>query len=168
MRTKKWTRRRSAMSLSRALTLKPRALCAGGFTLVELMVVAVVVAILAAAIVTSLVGHTEKARVSVAHSDIAKLETALDIFCLDTGSYPTTEQGLRVLFTAPEDEEGWRGPYVRKPDFSDPWGNDYVYRSPGIRASYPYEIASYGKDGQEGGEGDDADITSWVDVETGP
>ena len=168
MRTKKWTCRHSAMSLSRALTLKPRVLCAGGFTLVELMVVAVVVAILAAAIVTNLVGHTEKARVSTAQSDIAALEQALAVFYLDTGSYPTTEQGLPVLFTAPEDEEGWDGPYVTKPRFKDPWGNDYIYRSPGTRGSYPYEIVSYGKDGQEGGEGDDADSQSWVDVEAGP
>jgi len=139
---------------------------AAGFTLIELMIVAVVLAILAAAIVPNVVGRTETARRGRAQSDIAVLEDALEMFYLDTGTYPTTEQGLRVLYFEPESEiAGWAGRYVRKPNFADPWGNDYVYRSPGEQSEQPYEIVSYGRDAQEGGEGPDEDIQSWVDTE---
>ena len=141
-------------------------LASAGFTLIELMVVAVVVAILAAAIIPSLVGRAEVARRSRAQADIAVLETALELFYLDMGHYPTTEQGLRALYFAPAEEaEKWREPYLKKPLFEDPWGNEYVYRSPGTHSSQPYEIVSYGKDGEEGGEKDDADVQSWVDIE---
>jgi len=139
---------------------------AAGFTLVELMIVAVVLAILAAAIIPRFVGRTEAARQMRALADIAHLETQLELFCLDMGRYPTTEEGLRALYFPPEaDDEGWKGPYVLKPTFEDPWGNAYVYSSPGLHTDMPYEILSYGKNGEEGGEGDDADITSWVEAQ---
>jgi len=135
------------------------------FTLVELLIVAVVLAILAAAIVPNLMGRTEKARRSRAQADVANLELALDLFYLDMGRYPTTEEGLRVLYFKPQDEaDNWRR-CLRKPLFEDPWGNEYIYRSPGTQSDQPYEVVSYGKDGEEGGEGDDEDIQSWVDVE---
>mgnify|MGYP006284098643 CR=1 FL=1 len=135
-----------------------------GFTLIELMIVAVVLAILAAAIVPNVVGRAETARRSRAQSDIAALETALDLFYVNVGRYPTTEEGLRVLYYEPEAEvDGWKGPYLKKPIFEDPWGNEYVYRSPGVYSNQPYEIMSHGKDGEEGGEGDNADVKSWVE-----
>lgn len=135
-----------------------------GFTLIELMIVAVVLAILAAAIVPNVVGRAETARRSRAQSDIAALDTALDLFYVNVGRYPTTEEGLRVLYYEPDTEvEGWKGPYLKKPIFEDPWGNEYVYRSPGVYSNQPYEIMSYGKDGEEGGEEDNADVKSWVE-----
>ena len=108
----------------------------------------------------------QPARRARAQADIAAFETVLDMFSLDIGRYPTTEEGLRVLYFEPEtDADRWRGPYLKKPQFRDPWGSDYVYRSPGIYSDQPYEIVSYGKDAQEGGEGDDADVPSWVEME---
>lgn len=136
------------------------------FTLIELMIVAVVLAILAAAIVPNVVGRAEKARRSRAKSDIAMLESLLDNFYLDVGRYPTTEEGLRVLYYAPEEgAEQWGGPYMKKPQFTDPWGNEYVYRSPATNTEMPYEIISYGADGEEGGEDDNADVTSYIETE---
>ena len=133
-----------------------------GFTLIELMIVAVVLAILAAAILPNVIGRTETARQMRAKSDIAVLEMALDLFYLDMGRYPATEEGLRVLYYPPEtDAEKWTGPYLKKPTLEDPWDNPYVYYSPGTHTDMPYEIISYGKDGDEGGEADGADITSW-------
>ncbi len=135
-----------------------------GFTLIELMVVMVLLAILAAAIVPNVVGKSDKAKYTKAKTDIAMIESLLDQYYLDMGRYPTTEEGLRVLFFKPEDDDGsWKGPYSKKPIPNDPWGNPYVYESPGTHSQQPYEVASYGKDGAEGGEGDyNEDIVSWV------
>jgi general secretion pathway protein G len=137
----------------------------GGFTLIELMIVAVVLGILAAAIVPRVMGRQEVARRNRAKSDIAALETALELFYLDMGRYPTSEEGLRVLYYEPEGEsENWRR-QLKKPLFNDPWGNQYEYRCPGIYSDLPFEIVSYGMDGEEGGEDDAADVQSWVEVE---
>ena len=167
MKTAELARKYFLKSAARVTLLRARGSAAAGFTLIELMVVAVVLAILAAAIIPRFIGQTEKARCARAESDIAALETALELFHLNMGHYPSTEEGLRVLYFAPEtDEEKWAGPHLTKPRFKDPWDNEYVYRSPGTYSEQPYEIVSYGKDGEEGGEGDDADITSWVDIES--
>ena len=81
------------------------------------------------------------------------------------GRYPTTEEGLNALYYAPEqDQEKWHGPYPKKPISKDPWGHDYVYESPGTHSSLPYEVSSYGRDGKEGGEGEDADVISWAET----
>lgn len=136
------------------------------FTLIELMVVLVILGILAVAIVPNVVGKSDKAKQAMAQADIAVIEGLLDQFYLDMGRYPSTEEGLRVLYYPPEeDEASWGGPYSKKPIADDPWGNDYVYECPGLHTSLPYEVMSLGKDGQEGGEGYDADITSWVEEE---
>ena len=136
-----------------------------GFTLIELMVVAVVLAILAAVIIPNVVGRTEVARRARAESDIAALEDMLELFYLDVGRYPTAEEGLRVLYFKPDaDAENWRR-YARKPRFEDPWGNGYVYRCPGLYSDMAYEIVSHGKDKQAGGEDDNADVQSWVETE---
>jgi general secretion pathway protein G len=139
-----------------------------GFTLVELMVVAIVLAILAAAVVPRLVTRTEVARRSRAAADIAQFETLLELFYLDMGRYPTSSEGLRVLYFRPEGEDDkWQGPYLKKPTFMDPWGHEYVYRIPGTASDQPYEVLSRGADGEEGGEGDAADVQSWIEIEQG-
>jgi len=138
------------------------------FTLIELMVVLIILGILAVAIVPNVVGKSDKAKQTTARANIAVIEGLLDQFYLDMGRYPTTEEGLRVLFYEPEEEaEKWGGPYPKKPIGNDPWGNPYIYESPGTRSSLSlaYELMSLGKDGQEGGENYDADITSWPQEE---
>ena len=133
------------------------------FTLVELMVVVVILGILASAILYNVVGKSEMAKRTKAKVDIATIENLLDLFYLDMNRYPITEEGLDVLYhPSDEDQEKWKGPYAKKPIGKDPWGNPYLYECPGIRSGMPYEVMSLGRDGEEGGEGDDADITSWV------
>jgi general secretion pathway protein G len=135
------------------------------FTLVELMVVLLILGILAVAIVPNVVGKTDRAKRTKAQSDIAVIEGLLDQFYLDMSRYPTTDEGLKALYEAPEqDQEKWHGPYPKKPISKDPWGNPYVYECPGTHSSLPYELTSYGRDGKEGGEGEDADVTSWADA----
>jgi len=138
---------------------------AKAFTLVELMVVLLILGILAVAIVPNVVGKSDQAKRTKAGSDIAVMEGLLDQLYLDMGRYPTTEEGLRTLYYPPEQErEKWRGPYSKKPIVNDPWGHPYLYDCPGSHSTLPYEVASYGKDGTEGGEGDNADIISWAEV----
>ena len=132
-----------------------------GFTLVELMLVVIIIGILAALVVPSLVGRSEQARQNAAKSDVqGSLSTALDIFEQDTGAYPTTEQGLLALIKAPEEVPGWRGPYLKADAVpTDPWGGEYVYKAPGDHEPLPYDLASYGRDGKEGGGDDVANYT---------
>jgi general secretion pathway protein G len=132
------------------------------FTLVELMVVLLILGILAVAIVPNVVGKTDRAKRTKAQADIAVIESLLDQFYLDMGRYPTTEEGLNVLYYPPEeDKEKWHGPYPKKPIGKDPWGHDYIYECPGTHTSLPYEISSLGRTGKEGGEGEDAPVISW-------
>jgi len=139
-----------------------------GFTLIELMVVLAILALLAAAILPNVVGKSDAAKQSKAKTDIAMIESLLDQFYLDMGRYPTTDEGLNALFTAPEsDGTKWKGPYSKKKIPTDPWGNPYEYNSPGTHSSAPYEVCSYGRGGQEGGEGPDADVVSWETEESG-
>lgn len=134
-----------------------------GFTLLELLVVLVILGLLAALIGPRVVGRLGKAKKDIARSQISLLESALDQFRLDVGRYPTTEEGLRALIEPPEDEEiraRWQGPYLKKRKIPlDPWGHPYQYRSPGEHGEY--DLWSYGADGKPGGEGENADITSW-------
>ncbi|MBA3014258.1 MAG: type II secretion system major pseudopilin GspG [Proteobacteria bacterium] len=138
-----------------------------GFTLIELMVVMVILAILAGLIVPRIMGRPEEARRTKAAIQIQNLETALKLYSLDNGAYPTTEQGLEALVTPPSVgklSSKWReGGYLEKGRVpKDPWSNDFIYLHPGIQGEY--EIISYGADGQQGGEGKDADISNW-DIE---
>ena len=135
-----------------------------GFTLIELMVVIVILSILAVYVAPKLVGREEQAKQVKARVDIQGLETALKLYKLDNGRYPTTEQGLEALVEPPDTgkaAENWReGGYIEKGKIaSDPWGNDYIYLSPGSHGDY--DIISYGADGEPGGEGDNKDIKSW-------
>ncbi len=134
-------------------------------TLIELLVVMMILVILASAVALSVVNKMHVARVNAAKADIATFESALDLYQLAMGEYPTTEQGLMALFEPPSgvDADAWRqkgGPFVKKKNFSDAWGHEYVYTSPGADGR-PYDIVSYGADGRAGGEGKDADICSW-------
>jgi general secretion pathway protein G len=137
-----------------------------GFTLIELMVVLIILALLVTVIVPNVVGKSDDAKQTKARADIASIEALLDQYYLDMGHYPTTEEGLRALYRAPSDgEEKWKGPYSKKPIPPDPWGEPYGYESPGTHTNQPYEVWSYGRNKQEGGEGFDVDITSWFEDE---
>jgi general secretion pathway protein G len=135
-----------------------------GFTLIELMVVIVILGILAGLIVPRIMGRPEEARRAKAAMQMESMETALKLYKLDSGTYPSTEQGLQALVEAPsvgEPPRNWReGGYLEKGKVpKDPWGNDYVYMSPGAHGEY--DLLSYGSDGEPGGEDKDKDIASW-------
>ncbi len=145
-------------------TAKSMKTCNRGFTLIELMVVIVILGILAGLIVPKIIGRPEEAKQVKAKIQIEALETALKLYKLDNGGYPDTEQGLIALVQQPETgtlPKKWRkGGYLEKKKLpSDPWGNDFVYLSPGIHDDY--DIISYGADGVPGGEGKNKDINNW-------
>lgn len=133
-----------------------------GFTLIEIMVVMVIIAILGALIGPQILGRVDEARVTKAKADIRTLGTALDLYKMDNFQYPTTDQGLEALVKKPADPSvrNWKpGGYVQKLS-KDPWGNDYQYLNPGTHGG-PYDLYSLGADGKPGGEGYDADIGNW-------
>lgn len=129
-----------------------------GFTLIELLVVILILAILAALIVPRVVGRTDDAKRAKAATDISTLSGLLQQFRLDTGRYPTTEEGLTALRQAPADIQNWRGPYSTKAIPADPWGYEYVYEYPGPTGDDSFLLMSFGGDGAEGGEGANEDI----------
>lgn len=130
-----------------------------GFTLIELLVVMFIIGLLVALVAPNILGRTEKAKVDAARAQISLLETALSMFKLDVGRFPTAQEGLDVLRAASSGIERWSGPYLKKAVPQDPWGKPYVYRSPG-QGGDPYEVESYGADGVPGGSGDNADLKS--------
>ena len=135
-----------------------------GFTLIEILVVIAVISLLAALVAPNVFRHVGTAKDATAKSQIEMLGAALDSYRLDNGRYPSTEQGLAALWETPTTEprpNNWRGPYLRKAVPNDPWGNPYVYMSPGENSKQGYDLMSYGADGQPGGEDDDADVTNW-------
>ena len=134
-----------------------------GWTFVESIIVITIVLILTSAVGVMGMRYVDRARRTAAINEIATLALALDSYYLDTGSYPSTDQGLTALWTRPVRSpipETWNGPYVSKNDFADPWNRPYVYRVPGPNG-LPYSLISLGNDGAEGGEGNDEDILSW-------
>ena len=133
-----------------------------GFTLIELLIVMVIIGLLAAFVAPRYFGQEKKARQRGAKGQIALLESAVDTYRLDVGSYPTTQQGLAALREKPDGIDTWDGPYLRKELPLDPWGNAYVYESPSEHGDFA--ILSYGADGTPGGEGNDMDIVSWKDM----
>jgi general secretion pathway protein G len=130
-----------------------------GFTLLELLVVMVIIGLLAGYVAPRYFSQVGKSEIKAARAQIDAFEKALEALRLDTGRYPTTEQGLDALFRQPADESKWQGPYLKKAVPLDPWGHPYVYKQPGDHGDF--DILSYGRDGKPGGDGEDADITNW-------
>jgi general secretion pathway protein G len=128
----------------------------GGFTLLELLVVIVIIGLLAGYVAPRYFSQVGKSEVQVARAQIDAFEKALDQYRLDTSRYPSTEQGLDALMTKPASEARWQGPYLKRSAPPDPWGRPYVYRAPGAKGEF--ELVSFGRDGKPGGTGDDADI----------
>ncbi|HEX5323215.1 MAG TPA: type II secretion system major pseudopilin GspG, partial [Capsulimonadaceae bacterium] len=117
-----------------------------GFTLMEMLVVILIISILAALIIPKLIGRTDDAKIAKARSDISTMSSLIEGYRLDNGAYPTTDEGLESLHTKPSSANNWKGPYMNEIPL-DPWGNPYVYQSPGP-AGQDFLITSYGADGQ--------------------
>ena len=131
-----------------------------GFTLIELLVVLVILGLLAALAGPRVIGYLGGAKTDTAELQVKNFKSALDLYRLDTGVYPTTQQGLGALVRNPGNAPGWKGPYVDAPDVPlDPWGNAYQYKAPGEHG--PYDLFSLGSDKAPGGNGEAGDVTSW-------
>ena len=134
---------------------------AHGFSLIEIIVVITIIGGIVAFAANKIFGQADIAQARIGKSKIVALSGPLDIYKLDTGKYPTTQEGLKALLQAPSGVPNWNGPYVKNAEeLKDPWRNDLIYRSPGSE-NRPYEIVSLGADGQEGGEGPNRDLKSW-------
>lgn len=145
--------------MSRVSISAPRLLSSKGFTLLELLVVVAIIGLLAGYVGPKYFGQLGKAEVKAARAQISALEKALDHYRLDTGHYPTTEQGLVALVKKSGTEPKWAGPYLQREVPLDPWGKAFIYKSPGQHGDF--DLSSLGRDGKPGGNGEDADITNW-------
>ena len=133
----------------------------GGFTLVEMLVVISIIGLIMALVGPRVLNYLTESKLKAAKIQIESLTSALDLYALDTGQYPSNSEGLEALMQRPGGIASWNGPYLKGNAVpKDPWGKSYVYRSPGQHGAY--DILSYGADGQEGGTGAAADITSWT------
>jgi general secretion pathway protein G len=138
----------------------PRHSANDGFTLLELLVVLGIIALLAALVAPQVIRYLSDARSETASAQLKNIESAIELYFLDNGTYPIAGSGLTALVTAPAGSTSWRGPYLKKQDgLLDPWGKPFVYRAPGEHGAY--DLYSFGRDGKEGGEGEDKDIVSW-------
>ena len=131
-----------------------------GVTLIEMLVVVTIIGLFVALVGPALFKKADTARITAARAQINSFMTALGTYKLDTGVFPTTEQGLQALRVKPQDVNQWNGPYMPQDIPKDPWGHDYVYKFPGEHGDEP-DVICYGGDGQPGGEGLNADIVSW-------
>lgn len=130
-----------------------------GFTLLELLVVLAILGLLVAFVAPAALRQLGSAKHKVAEQSIERIAGILDIYHLDIGSYPTTDQGLVALVTRPAGVTGWNGPYIKDgKELNDPWGRPYIYRSPSSRPGESFDIESLGADGKPGGDGEDADV----------
>jgi general secretion pathway protein G len=131
-----------------------------GFTLLELLVVLTILGLLAALAGPQLMGLLGGAKTKAAKLQLERLEIVLDLYKLDIGGYPSTQQGLAALLLRPDGVKEWNGPYLKKADgLMDPWKRQFIYRAPGENG--PYDIFTFGADEREGGDGEDQDITNW-------
>jgi general secretion pathway protein G len=128
-----------------------------GFTLLEILVVLVIIGLLASLVAPKFFGQIGKSEVQIARAQLDAIEKALDQYRLDVGNYPSTEQGLAAIVARPDGELRWAGPYMKKAVPPDPWGRPYIYRSPGTKGEF--ELMTLGKDGQAGGDGENADLS---------
>ncbi len=131
-----------------------------GFTLIEIIIVVIIMSMIATLIVPRLFKKVEKSKKQITKTQIVMVENAVKMFKLDTGRYPSTEEGLEALMKKPANINNWDGPYLEKGLPKDPWGREYAYVYPG--KSYLFEITSLGADGQPGGEGENADIFNYT------
>ena len=130
-----------------------------GMTLIEILVVLVLIGVVMGVVGGNFIGRGEKAKADAAKIEMGQIGQALDLYKLEIGRYPTSQEGLQALISAPAGVNNWNGPYWKKSTVpKDPWGNDYRYAAPGQRG--PYDILSWGADGKEGGEGVNADIAN--------
>lgn len=135
-----------------------------GFTLIEILIVIVIIGLLTALVGPELFSRISQANQTAAAKQIDIFKIALNNYWLDNGEFPPTDEGLKALIERPKSAsvERWNGPYLEKKEIpKDPWGNGYKYQCPGKHNSHKYDLWSYGKDGKEGGSGEDADITNW-------
>lgn len=133
-----------------------------GFTLIEIMVVMVILGLLVAIVAPNIMGRSDQAKVTIAETQLKNIQSALDLYRLDNSHYPSTQQGLEALVSRPSgspEPKNWNQDGYLKSVPEDPWGNQFQYVSPGTEG--PYDLYSYGADGQEGGDGDAADISVW-------
>lgn len=149
-----------AVQTSQRRLLRARRAAQAGFTLIEMLVVITIIGLIMALVAPRVLNYLAESKVKAAKIQIASLGSALDLYYLDVGHYPTSSEGLNALVERPGNLTTWNGPYL-KGDIvpEDPWGHPYIYRAPGEHG--PYDIISYGSDGQEGGTGTASDITSW-------
>jgi general secretion pathway protein G len=141
-------------------TMQRRRAGEAGFTLIEILVVLAIIALIMSIVGPRVLNYLGESKIKAARIQIQSLSSALDLFNLDTGRYPSTSEGLAALVQSPGNVPAWNGPYLKGGVVpKDPWGANYTYRSPGEHGSY--DITSYGSDGQEGGTGTGADVTSW-------
>lgn len=134
-----------------------------GFTLIEIMVVMVILGLLVAIVAPNIMGRSDEAKVTIARTQLKNVQSALDLYRLDNSQYPSTQQGLEALVSKPSgspEPKNWNPDGYLKSVPEDPWGNAFQYVSPGTEG--PYDLYSYGSDGQEGGDGDAADISVWA------
>lgn len=130
-----------------------------GFTLIEIIIVVIILSLIAALVGPRLFKKVEKSKQQITKTQIVMIENSVKMFKLDTGRYPTTEEGLKVLMENTSGISNWDGPYLEKGIPKDPWGKDYLYTYPGKK--YTFEIVSLGADGLSGGDGENKDINNW-------
>lgn len=131
-----------------------------GFTLIELLLVLVILAVLAALVVPKFTNRSQQARETAAKTDISNIGTSIDAFEIDTGRFPSNEEGLAALLQQPANLTGWHGPYLNRGLPKDPWGNPYLYKFPGQHNTSGYDLYSTGPDGREGTD----DIGNWEET----
>jgi len=130
-----------------------------GFTLIEIIIVVIIMSLIAALVVPRLFKKVEKSKQQIAKTQITLIENSVKMFKLDTGRYPSKDEGLKALLEKPAGANNWDGPYLEKGIPKDPWGRQYLYTYPG--QNYTFEIVSLGADGQPGGEGENMDVNNW-------